>query len=98
MAGNSPDRDQGVFGIWVAAGLVGTGVQNLRAYERAGLLEPSRTAGGTRLYSQDDIDRLRRIDQLLRAGLNLAGIAMVLQLEEDNDRLRAAQPARKPPR
>ena len=98
MAGNSPDRDQGVFGISVAAGLVGTGVQNLRAYERAGLLEPSRTAGGTRLYSQDDIDRLRRIDQLLRAGLNLAGIAMVLQLEEDNDRLRAAQPARKPPR
>jgi DNA-binding transcriptional MerR regulator len=72
-----------VYGISVAARLVGTGVQNLRAYERAGLLEPSRTSGGTRLYSQDDIDRLRRIDALLRAGLNLAGIAMVLSLEDE---------------
>jgi MerR family transcriptional regulator/heat shock protein HspR len=78
-----PARDHGVYAISVAARLVGTGVQNLRAYERAGLLEPSRTSGGTRLYSQDDIDRLRRIDALLRAGLNLAGIAMVLALEEE---------------
>ena len=75
---DGPASDHGVYGISVAASLVGTGVQNLRAYERAGLLEPSRTSGGTRLYSQDDIDRLRRIDALLRAGLNLAGIAMVL--------------------
>ena len=72
-----------MYGISVAARLVGTGVQNLRAYERAGLLEPSRTSGGTRLYSHEDIDRLRRIDALLRAGLNLAGIAMVLSLEEE---------------
>lgn len=71
----------------MAAELVGTGPQNLRAYERAGLLSPARTQGGTRLYSQDDIDRLRRIGALLQKGLNLAGIAMVIRLEADNDRL-----------
>ncbi len=80
--------DQGVFGISVTAGMVGTGVQNLRLYERKGLLEPSRSAGGTRLYSADDIDRLNRITDLLAGGLNLAGIAMVLDLEADNTRLR----------
>jgi MerR family transcriptional regulator/heat shock protein HspR len=79
----------GVFGISVVADLVGTGVQNLRAYERRGLVEPSRTAGGTRLYSEADVTRLRRIAELLAHGLNLAGIAMVLDLEEDNARLRA---------
>ena len=87
-----PTPGHGVYGISVAASLVGTGVQNLRAYERAGLLEPSRTSGGTRLYSQDDIDRLRRIDALLRAGLNLAGIAMVLSLEEEIAGLRDQLP------
>jgi MerR family transcriptional regulator, heat shock protein HspR len=81
--------DEGVFGISVTADLVGTGVQNLRLYERKGLLEPSRSAGGSRLYSADDIDRLNRITDLLAEGLNLAGIAMVLDLEADNDRLRA---------
>jgi MerR family transcriptional regulator/heat shock protein HspR len=80
--------DQGVFGISVTADMVGTGVQNLRLYERKGLLEPSRSAGGTRLYSADDIERLTRITDLLADGLNLAGIAMVLDLEEDNTRLR----------
>jgi DNA-binding transcriptional MerR regulator len=85
---SEPDPGEGVFGISVAAGLVGTGVQNLRAYERAGLLTPSRTVGGNRLYSQDDVARLRRIDALLREGLNLVGIGMVLSLEADLDRLR----------
>ncbi len=80
---------RGVFGISVVADLVGTGVQNLRAYERRGLVEPSRTAGGTRLYSEADVSRLRRIAELLAGGLNLAGIAMVLDLEDDNARLRA---------
>ena len=80
--------DQGVFGISVTADMVGTGVQNLRLYERRGLLEPTRSAGGTRLYSADDIDRLNRITDLLAAGLNLAGIAMVLDLEDDNTQLR----------
>ncbi len=83
-----PDPAAGLFSISVAAELVGTGVQNLRAYERAGLLEPHRTPGGTRLYSQDDIERLRRIAALLDAGLNLSGVAMVLDLELENALLR----------
>ena len=85
--GRPPDS-QGVYGIAVTSNLVGTGVQNLRAYEKAGLLDPARTAGGTRLYSTDDVARLRRIQSLLAEGLNLAGIAMVLELEEENQRLR----------
>ena len=58
-----------------------------------GLLEPDRTDGGTRRYSADDLDRLRRIGDLLDAGLNLAGIALVLDLEEDNAQLRGQQRA-----
>jgi DNA-binding transcriptional MerR regulator len=80
-----------VYGISVAAELVGTGVQNLRLYEARGLLEPERTAGGTRRYSVNDLDRLRRISDLLTAGLNLAGIAMVLDLEHQNAQLREEQ-------
>jgi MerR family transcriptional regulator/heat shock protein HspR len=83
-----PARDRGVYGISVAAELAGTGVQNLRLYEARGLLEPARTDGGTRRYSADDLVRLRRISDLLAAGLNLAGIAMVLQLEDENHQLR----------
>ena len=75
-----------MYGISVAADLAGTGVQNLRLYERKGLLRPSRSAGGTRLYSADDILRLRRIIDLLADGVNLAGIAMVLDLQDDNTR------------
>lgn len=82
------DRRTAVYGITVAAGLVGTGVQNLRAYERAGLVDPHRTGGGTRLYSQEDIERLGEVQVLLRRGLNLVGIAMVFELREDNQRLR----------
>ena len=77
------DPGRGVFAISVASDLVGTGVQNLRAYERAGLLTPDRTAGGTRLYSPDDVARLRRIQRLLADGLNLAGVGRVLDLEDD---------------
>lgn len=84
-----PNRALGVYGISVAAELVGMGVQNLRAYEARGLLEPERTEGGTRRYSADDLDRLRRIGDLLDAGLNLAGIAMVMELQDENSRLRA---------
>ena len=91
QAGSLPEPpvEQGVYGITVAADLVGTGVQNLRAYEARGLLSPARTGGGTRLYSASDLDRLRRIGELLKAGLNLAGIAMVFELEEENAQLRA---------
>jgi MerR family transcriptional regulator/heat shock protein HspR len=87
-AQSGPDREQGVYGISVAAELVGMGVQNLRAYEARGLLEPDRTEGGTRRYSADDLDRLRRIGDLLDAGLNLAGIGMVLDLQDQNSALR----------
>lgn len=81
--------DVGVFAISVAAEMTSTQIQNLRVYERHGLVSPDRTAGGTRLYSEDDIDRLNRIRELLAARLNLAGIAAVLALEEENARLRA---------
>lgn len=89
MAELEDDPERGVYGISVAAELVGSTDQNLRGYERRGLLQPSRTPAGTRRYSQNDIIRLRRIGQLLDQGLNLAGIIMVLSLEADNERLRA---------
>ena len=86
MTGSEGSR--GVYAISVAAELTGAGVQNLRVYERHGLVEPSRTEGGTRRYSEDDLDRIRRVLTLLAAGLNLAGIALVLRLEDDTARLR----------
>lgn len=88
MAAEQRRSTRGVYAISVAADLVGTGVQNLRVYERRGLVSPARTDGGTRLYSDDDIARLQRISALLEAGLNLAGIAMVLDLEHETARLR----------
>ncbi len=81
------DRDRGVFAISVAAELSGTTAQNLRAYERNGLLEPERTQGGSRRYSPADVDRLVRIRELLGAGLNLVGIEHVLALEAEIVRL-----------
>jgi DNA-binding transcriptional MerR regulator len=60
----------------------------LRLYEKRGLVEPSRTDGGTRRYSADDLDRLHRIGQLIEIGLNLAGVALVLELEAVNIELR----------
>jgi MerR family transcriptional regulator/heat shock protein HspR len=71
-----------VFAISVAADLVSMEIQNLRVYERRGLVDPDRTPGGSRLYSPADIDRLHRIRELLAEGLNLAGIARVVALEE----------------
>ena len=88
-----PEQSRGVFAISVAAEMVSMQVQNLRVYERRGLLEPDRTAGGTRLYSSDDVERLHRIRDLLAEGLNLAGIARVLELEDEVRRL-SAQNAR----
>ena len=81
------DSSRGVFGISVAAELVGMAPQSLRMYEDRGLLSPSRTEGGTRRYSADDLDTLRRIGELLAAGLNVAGVAMVLDLEARNSDL-----------
>ena len=79
----------GVYAISVAASMVSMEIQNLRVYERRGLLTPDRTDGGTRLYSPDDVDRLERIRDLLADGLNLAGIARVLELEDEVEALRA---------
>ena len=80
---------EAVYAISVVAGLVGTGQQNIRLYERRGLLTPERTAGGTRQYSDGDLEVLRRIGELLDEGLNLAGVAKVLELEAANARLAA---------
>ena len=82
------DGTTGVYGITVAAELAGMSVQALRLYERKGLLEPARTEGGTRRYSDTDIARLRRISVLIADGINLTGIARVLGLEADNAGLR----------
>ena len=82
-ASEMASRGQGVYAISVAAEMVSMQIQNLRVYERRGLVEPDRTAGGTRLYSSDDVERLHRIRDLLADGLNLAGIARVLRLEDE---------------
>jgi MerR family transcriptional regulator/heat shock protein HspR len=85
MTDSSANR--GVFVISVAAELAGVHPQTLRIYERRGLVEPARTGGGSRRYSEDDIHRLRRIQELTTEGLNLAGVKMVLELERRNARL-----------
>ena len=86
---------RGVYAISVAAEMLSMQVQNLRVYERRGLVDPDRTPGGTRLYSRDDLHQLARIRDLLAEGLNLAGIDRVLtlearvrRLENENHRLR----------
>lgn len=84
------ESTQAVFAISVAADLASMQIQNLRVYERRGLVSPARTPGGSRLYSEADVTRLRRIGELLADGLNLAGIARVLVLEDEVRRLRAS--------
>ena len=81
--------DRGVFMISVAAELAEMHPQTLRMYEARGLIEPKRSPKGTRLYSQDDVDRLRRIQEMTTEwGMNLAGVERVLELEEKLDRMR----------
>jgi MerR family transcriptional regulator/heat shock protein HspR len=82
-------RTQAVYFISVAAELAGMHPQTLRIYERKGLLEPARTKGGNRRYSDDDIERLRRISELAADGMNLAGIRRVMELEEQVAQLEA---------
>ncbi len=83
------DLDQGLFSISVAAELAGLHPQTLRIYEREGLLDPVRSAGGTRRYSRNDITRLHEICTLTGDGLNVAGIRRVLELQEETQRLKA---------
>jgi MerR family transcriptional regulator/heat shock protein HspR len=83
-----PDRPR--YMISVAAELAGMHPQTLRAYEAKGLVRPARTPGGTRLYSERDVERLRLIQSLTtKLGLNLAGVEHVLRLEDELQRLRA---------
>jgi MerR family transcriptional regulator, heat shock protein HspR len=75
------DSDRGVFMISVAAELAQMHPQTLRTYEARGLIQPKRSPKNTRLYSQRDVERLQRIQQLTAEGLNLAGVERVLALE-----------------
>ena len=83
------DLDRGLFSISVAAELAGLHPQTLRIYEREGLVDPARSAGGTRRYSRRDIGRLQEICALTADGLNLAGIRRILELQEETRQLRA---------
>lgn len=82
-------RQRAVYVISVAAELAGMHPQTLRIYERKGLISPARTGGGSRRYSEADIHALQRIQELTNEGLNLAGVKRVLELEAENERLRA---------
>src|SRR6266550_610639 len=87
--GEPPGPRRGVYMISVAAELAGMHPQTLRIYEARGLIEPKRSAGNTRLYSQDDVKRLRRIQELTtEMGVNLAGVERVFELEQELDRMR----------
>jgi MerR family transcriptional regulator/heat shock protein HspR len=95
MAERSDDRtskrhsaSHAVYVISVAAELAGLHPQTLRIYERKGLVDPARTGGGSRRYSDEDIAQLRRIQELTSEGLNLAGVQKVLELEAELAQLR----------
>src|SRR5215213_375645 len=93
MASGRQQRDldprRGVYMISVAADLAGMHPQTLRIYESRGLIQPKRSPKNTRLYSQEDVDRLRRIQELTsEMGMNLAGVEKVFELEEELDRMR----------
>src|SRR6266536_1908130 len=94
MARRKPERqqaeeDRAVYIISVAAELAGVHPQTLRIYERKGLLSPARTAGNTRRYSNRDIERLRMIQRLTQEfGVNLAGVKMIVEMENELDRMR----------
>ena len=83
------DPLKAVFVISVAADLAGVHPQTLRIYERKGLVDPGRTTGGSRRYSEVDIERVRRIQDLTAGGLNLEGVRRVIELEDEVRRLRA---------
>jgi|SRR5688572_20208308 len=84
------DDTRALYVISVAAELAGVHPQTLRIYERKGLVDPARTGGGSRRYSERDIARLRRIQELTALGLNLEGVRRVMALESENERLRAS--------
>ena len=83
------ERTRAVYVISVAAELAGMHPQTLRIYERKGLLEPARTQGGSRRYSDDDIAQLQRIQDLTADGHNLEGVRRILELEAEIEGLQA---------
>ena len=86
--GTRLERTRGVFMISVAAELAGMHPQTLRIYESRGLIQPKRSPKNTRLYSQEDVDRLRRIQELTsEMGMNLAGVEKVFELEQEIERM-----------
>jgi MerR family transcriptional regulator, heat shock protein HspR len=89
--GPGPVPDQGVYGISAAAELCGAPIQSLRLWERHGLLTPARTQGGTRRYSAEDLTLIARVAALAAAGVNIAGITRILNLEDANTALRTAR-------
>ena len=88
MTNSQTNSNRAVYVISVAAELTGMHPQTLRIYERKGLLDPSRTSGGSRRFSESDLSRLRHIQELTATGLNLEGVRRVLQLEAELTRLR----------
>jgi MerR family transcriptional regulator, heat shock protein HspR len=92
--GGAPGRTRGVYMISVAAELAGMHPQTLRIYEARGLIEPKRSAGNTRLYSQEDVELLRRIQELTsELGMNLAGVERVFELEKELEQMRSRMDA-----
>jgi MerR family transcriptional regulator, heat shock protein HspR len=89
MRPDGREATRAVYVISVAAELAGVHPQTLRIYERKGLVDPARTTGGSRRYSDADIEQLRRIQELTNEGLNLHGVQRVLELEAEVARLRA---------
>ena len=86
---STPQNDRPVYMISVAAELAGMHPQTLRIYEQRGLIEPNRSPKGTRLYSQEDVERLRRIQELTtQLGMNLAGVERVFELETELEHMR----------
>lgn len=94
----TPTPEHAVYAISVAAELSGAAVQSIRLWERRGLLTPQRSSGGTRRYSANDLTRIARITALVDAGVNIAGIARILDLEDDNTDLRAQRHTRQDPK
>jgi MerR family transcriptional regulator/heat shock protein HspR len=88
VATSKRDRDKAMYVISIAAELAGVHPQTLRVYERKGLVQPHRTQGNTRRYSERDIETLRRIQELTQEGINLAGVMRVMELQAEIDALR----------
>ncbi len=93
----TPTPEHAVYAISVAAELSGAPIQSIRLWEQRGLLTPHRSSGGTRRYSANDLTRIARITALVDAGINIAGIARILDLEDDNTTLRAQRDAQQHP-